>query len=75
MRGDPLRLSLTHICCSNTSYYPIKMISRLSEKPCKAKGKKMLRVYTKEHTSTPPVSGCFKQAAGARCSPGDEGPE
>lgn len=38
--GGALSLSLTHICHINTSYYPIRMISRLSEKPCKAKGKK-----------------------------------
>lgn len=72
MRDDPLRLSLTHIRCSNTSYYPIKMISTLSEQPCKAKGKKMPRVHTKEHTTTPPVGG---RAAGTRGSPGDEAPE
>lgn len=75
MRDDPLRLSLTHICRINTSYYPIKMISRLPEKPCKVKGKKMLRVYNKEHTTTHLwVAALTSRRLGESWSRGDEAP-
>lgn len=43
------------------------MISRLpEEKPCKAKGKEMLRVYGKGCTTTHPVSGCKTASAWVR---------
>lgn len=74
MRDDPLRLSLTHICCININYSPIKMISRLPEKPCKAKGKKMLRVY-KEHATTHLWAAALNsKRLGERWPYGDEAP-